>query len=192
MRHVILPIAESQHLSIVPQLVEGAVPVKPVGGINAWITFFTGGSFLALLGLLIRQVGPWRKQVTDENQVLVRNLQDTIHTITIRLDKVERQLAVERRLHFIEVRRLEARNSAQRSLDRHKFGNREACLDALLRILELSPEKAQAAAKMAREQIQRQREGEQLESAEIHKAEIMAVEMAERELADQDKLDDAN
>lgn len=154
-----------------------------------WTSFFTGGSFLALLALLIRQVGPWRKQASDEQQLLVSNLQATIDSLTKRLDKVEGQLNTERKLHFIQNARMEARHAAQRSLDRHKFVNADANLDALLRILEVSPEKAPQAAKQAREARAKQRENEQLEAAEIHKAELLAVEMAERELADQEEFD---
>lgn len=159
------------------------LPSVPVTTGFTWTSAFTGGSFLALVGLLIRQVGPWRKQATDEQQHFMSAL-------TVRLDKVEKQLATERKLHFIEVRRLEARTAAQRSLDRHKFNNSEACLDALLRILELSPEKAPEAARRAREQRSEQRLAENMESVAIHKAEMIAVEMAERELAEQEETVD--
>jgi hypothetical protein len=156
------------------------VPVNVQGGIVTWTTFFTGGSFLALLGLLIRQIGPWRKQTTEATDRLIEQL-------TKRLDKVEKQLAVERKLHFIQTARIEARHAAQRSLDRHKFVNADANLDALLRILEVSPEKAQEAARQALEARARQRQDEQLEAAEIHKAEMLAVEMAEQQLRDQEQ-----
>lgn len=144
-----------------------------------WTAAGAWGTFLALLGLIIRQVGPWRKQTTDAQDAFVAKLAE-------RLDKVERQLENERRLHYIEIRRLEARSAAQRALDRHKFNNREACLDSLLRILELSPENAQEAAKRARQQIERQRESEQMESTAIHAAEMQAVANAERELEEQE------
>lgn len=161
------------------------VPVTVTSTGFTWTSFFTGGSMMALFGLLIKQVGPWRKQTIDEQNQLIDRLSH-------RLDNVEKQLATERKVHFIEIRRLEARNAAQRSLDRHKFNNSEACLDSLLRILEMSPEKAPEAARRAREDRLEHRRAEQLEAAEIHKAEMLAVEMAERELADQDKLETAH
>jgi hypothetical protein len=165
------------------------VPVQISSSAFTWTSFFTGGSMVALLGLLIRQIGPWRKQASDEQQLLVANLQSTIKTVTSRLDKVEAMLHTERKMHFIQTARLEARHAAQRALDRHKFVNADANLDALLRILEVSPEKAPEAARQAREARMEQRKGEQLEAAEIHKAELLAVEMAERELSDQEERD---
>lgn len=152
-----------------------------------WTSVFTGGSFIALIGLLIKQLGPWRKQASDEQQLLIKNLQDSYGSVVTRLDKVEKQLALERKMHFIQTARLEARHAAQRALDRHKFVNADSNLDALLRILEVSPDKAPEAARQAREARAAQRHNEQLEAAEIHKAELLAVEMAERELADQEE-----
>lgn len=163
-----------------------SAPFPGMTGPFTWTSFFTGGSFLALLALLIRQLGPWRKQASDEQQQLVENLQTTITTLTGRLDRVENMLQTERKLHFIQTARLEARHAAQRALDRHKFVNADSNLDALLRILEVSPDKAPEAARQAREARARQRSDEQLEAAEIHKAELLAVEMAERELADEE------
>lgn len=155
-------------------MVDASIPVST--GFT-WTAAGAWATFLAILSVIIRQVGPWRKQTSEASDRL-------IHQLSVRLDKVEKQLATERRLHFIEIRRLEARGAMQRSLDRHKFGNREMCLDSLLRILELSPDKAPEAAKLARQQIAEQRKGEQLESATIHNAEIAAVALAERELAE--------
>lgn len=169
----------------------GPIPIPVVSEGFSWTAGGAWATFLALLTLIIRQVGPWRKQASDEQQLLVGNLQDTIKVVTDRLDKVEKQLSTERRLHYIELRRLEARYAAQRALDQHKFNNREQCLDALLRILELSPEKAREAAKRARQQITEQRRSEQLEADEIHKAEIAAVAVAEKELEEQEKYDDS-
>jgi hypothetical protein len=166
-----------------------SLPAEIVSSSFTWTSFFTGGSFLALMALLIRQVGPWRKQASDETQQLITNLQNTVKTVTTRLDKVEKQLHLERKLHFIQTARLEARHAAQRALDRHKFVNADANLDALLRILEVSPEKAPEAARQAREARALQRDTERLEAAEIHKAEILAVEMAEQELREQDERD---
>lgn len=165
-----------------------AVPVT-VQGVT-WTTFFTGGSFLALLGLLIRQVGPWRKQTTEASDKLIAQLTEQLANAVKRIDKVEKQLATERKMNFIQTARLEARHAAQRALDRHKFNNADGNLDALLRILEVSPEKAPEAARQAREARAQQRSDEALEAAQIHRAEMLAVEMAERELAEREGEDE--
>jgi DNA-binding FrmR family transcriptional regulator len=162
-------------------------PVVITGSTFTWTSFFTGGTFLALLGLLIRQIGPWRKQTTDATDKLIGQLTARLETVEGQLGAVQKQLATERRLHFIATARLEARHAAQRALDRHKFNNADANLDALLRILEVSPEKASEAAGQARRAREEQRKNEQMEAAEIHKAEILAVEIAEKELDEQDK-----
>lgn len=152
-------------------------PVAVDAGFS-WTAAGAWGTFLALLGIIIRQVGPWRKQTTDASDKLIDQL-------ARRLDLVEKQLATERRMNFIQTARLEARHAAQRALDRHKLTNRDQCLMGLLRILELSPERAKEAAKAFQEQLVRDRQDERLEAAEIHKAEMRAVEIAEQELDQQ-------
>lgn len=137
-------------------------------------TLFSGGGFMLLLTLLIRQIGPWRKQVTDETTKLIEGLGK-------RVESLEKQLAIKDRMHFIEIRRIEARNAAQRSLDRHKFNNSEHNLEALLRVLELSPEKAAEAARQALEARAQMKSTEKQEAALIHAAEIRAVEAAAKE-----------
>jgi len=142
-------------------------------------TLFSGGTLLGLIYYFLAKVGPWRKQTTDATDALIKQLTDNTLKLTERLDKLETTLAQERRAHYIEVRRIESRYQAQQSLDRHKFNNADATLDSLLRILELSPEKASEAARQAREARMKQRETEALEAAVIHKAEIQGVAEAE-------------
>lgn len=143
-------------------------------------TVLSGSTLLGIFYLIVRYVGPWRKQTTDATDALIKQLSD-------RLAKVEAGREADRRMHYIQMARIEARHAAQRSLDRHKFNNADANLDALLRILEVSPEKAPEAARQAREARERQRQDEQLEAAEIHKAELVAVALAEKELDDADE-----
>jgi len=147
-------------------------------------TVFSGAGLLAILTLLIRQIGPWRKQTTEATDKLIDRLAK-------RVDKLEDQLQTERRMNFIETRRIEARHNAQMSLYRHKFTNADTNLDSLLRILELSPERAQDAARQAREARASQRHDEAVEAAEIHKAEVLAIAEAEKELARQDAANKA-
>lgn len=156
---------------LVPDIIPPSLQQSPF----TWTSAFSGGTLLALIYMIIRQVGPWRKQTTDASDKLITQLSK-------RLDKVESQLATERRMNYIATRRLEARHAAQRALDRHKFVNADSNLDALLRILEVSPEKASEAARQAREARSRQRTNEQTEAALIHTAEINAVAAAEEEL----------
>lgn len=78
---------------------------------------------ISLFGLIIRQIGPWRKQA-DEVASALRN--DLLRRVT----KLERTLDRER-----------GRHNAERALDRHRLNNMTACFDAMLLLLEMSPER---------------------------------------------------
>ena len=146
---------------------------------GAWMTVLTlvGG----IITLIIKQIGPWRKQNTDAADKM-------INTLTERVKTLENWLELDHRLHFIQTARIEARHAAQRSLDRHKFNNSEQCLEALLIRLEAGQSVSEVV-KLVREMRVRQRESEREEEAVIHAAEMAAVEQAEnaleRELAEE-------
>lgn len=160
----------------------------PVNTGFTWTSFFTGGtfilSFFGLITLIIKQIGPWNKQRTDATDKLIEQL-------TNRLDKVETGRENDRKLHAVQIAKLEARYTAQRALDRHKHANAEAAFDALLLLLKSAdnlPAKLLAAIDDVRTKRIRDRDSEKQEAAIIHAAEISAAERAEREFeAEQDK-----
>ena len=112
-----------------------------------------------------------------------------IETLTDRVKTLENRLELDRRLHFVQIARIEARHAAQRSLDRHKFNNSEACLEALLIRLEAG-QSVHESVKLVREMRAHQKDNERAEGAVIHAAEMAAVEQAEhaleRELAEEE------
>jgi hypothetical protein len=138
-----------------------------------------------ILGLLLRQLGPWRKQTTDASDKLIAQLTEQLREAVKRIERVERGREADRRLHYIQERKSEARHNAQRSLDRHKFRNSEGSFDALLLLFEQVdnlPERIIKAIAKVREKRIADRESENQEAAIIHAAEIKAIAIAEREL----------
>jgi hypothetical protein len=127
----------------------------------------------------------WIKLRPKMRELQLTAQEQFIETLAARLDKVEVGREADRRMHYIQVARLEARHAAQRSLDRHKFNNSEACLDALLIRLEAGQPVAEAV-RLVQDMRIRQRESERTEAATIHAAEIEAVARAEKELEDAD------
>lgn len=126
-----------------------------------WSAAGAWGSFLVLCGIIIRQVGPWRKQSIEAAQ---RLRDDLLH----RVEKLEKTLDRER-----------ARHNAERALDRHRLNNVTACFDALMMLLETNPERASEAVAKIKEMRARQLESEALEKGAIHAA--MIADTAERD-----------
>lgn len=128
----------------------------PEGDFN-WTAAGAWASFFALVGLIVRQIGPWRKISIDSEQSWRTEL-------TRRIDKLERRLERER-----------ARHNAERAIDRHRLNNVTACFDAMMLLLKTSPEKATEIVVQIEEMRARQREEEALEKARIHAAMIAAT-----------------
>lgn len=120
---------------------------------------------LSLLGLLIKQIGPWRKQVTEEEAVFRADLRAENGALKDRIGKIERIL-----------RRKEIRHNAERSLDRHKLGNLQACFDATILLLEMNPDRAGDVVAKIKEMRAAQMVAEAQEAAIIRAAEITAGE----------------
>lgn len=112
---------------------------------------------LSLFGLLIRQIGPWRRQITEVEEHLRSDL-------LRRVGRLERTLERER-----------ARHNAERSLDRHRLNNITQCFDALLLLIKANPENASEAVALIEELRAKQVAAETEEKAIIRAAEIAAV-----------------
>lgn len=125
---------------------------------------------LSLFGLLIRNIGPWRKQVTEE---------ETEFRATLRAENVE----LRGRLERVEkaFRRKDARHVAERSLDQHRIRNLTACFDAAMMLLELNPDRGPEVATAIKDMRARQMIAEAQESAIIRAAEIADDEREEAE-----------
>jgi len=133
-----------------------AIPVETGFTWTSFFTGITGAGMLGVLTLIIRQIGPWRKQ-RDEAEEKLRE------ALSKRVSKLEKQLE-----------RQQARHEAERSLDRHKINNLTQCLDAVLMILDAAPEKTAEVVGKVKEMRETQIAAEAIEKAAIHAAEIVA------------------
>jgi hypothetical protein len=157
---------------------------------------------MALVGLVVRMIGPWRKQITDSEEKIRKELHDQIDALRAQMaaaDALYRdQLATERERYDTELRafnlerddmgdrlarmekafdRQQIRHNAERALDRHRLNNINACFDALLLLLKANPDKAQEAVVMIEEMRAKQILAEAEEKAIIRAAEIQADEV---------------
>lgn len=123
---------------------------------------------LSLFGLLIRQIGPWRTIIIQEEAQFRANLIATNEALTRRIVKVEKILQRERAIR-----------NAERMLDRHKVTNLTACLDSAIRMLEMNPDRAPEVVEKIKEMRATQMIAEAQEAAIIHAAEITADETSE-------------
>jgi 7,8-dihydro-6-hydroxymethylpterin-pyrophosphokinase len=113
---------------------------------------------LSFIGLLIRQIGPWKRQVSEAEEHLRNDL-------LRRVEKLERTLDRER-----------TRHNAERALDRHRLNNVTQCFDALLLLIKANPDKAGEVVVMIEEMRAKQLIAEAEEKAIIRAAEIAADE----------------
>ena len=134
-----------------------AIPVIQQG--FGWTAAGAWGSFLVLIGIIIRQIGPWRKQSIDAAQTFRDEL---LH----RIEKLEADLEASRNREAAA----RARHEAERALDRHRLNNVTQCFDAMILLLESSPERASEIVVRIKEMRAEQIKAEALEKAAIHAA----------------------
>lgn len=142
------------------------------GGVSS--NLGTAGIWLAaltLLGIFVRQLVPWRK-AAFESEASFRN------DLVRRVGKLERMLERER-----------ARHTAERALDRHRLNNVTACFDALLLLIETSPDRATEIVGRIKKMRADQQVAEAKEKAIIRAAEMEAdkeLQLEEAEAARED------
>lgn len=143
-----------------------------------------------LLGVLLRQVGPWRKQLSEAEESFRAELNTQIAALKEDILKERLEHATEMRAFNLErdhlndrvakmekqYTRQQLRHNAERALDRHRLNNINACFDALLLLLKAAPEKSQESVTMIEEMRAKQLIAEAEEKAIIRAAEIEANE----------------
>lgn len=87
------------------------------GPIALWI------AALSLLGLLFKQIGPWKKQLSDVESQLRE-------AMARRIDKLEMRLERQEEHHRVET-----------TIGNHALRNITACFDAMLLLLEMNPDR---------------------------------------------------
>lgn len=98
------------------------IPEFPAHVSAAWTASWA--AFFVTLGILIRQMVPWRKARLEAD----KQLRDDLIS---RVQRLEHQLD-----------RQQTRHNAERALDRTTLSNVTQCFDAMLLLIELAPEKA--------------------------------------------------
>lgn len=125
-------------------------------------------AILTLLGVIARQIVPWKRSTLDAEAVFRADL---INRVT----RLEKTLDRERSRHNAEI-----------SLDRHRLNNVTQCFDALLLLIEMAPDKAMESVQrikaMRSEQLKREAE----EKAIIRAAEIAADNREDKESGEED------
>lgn len=157
---------------------------------QAWSAAGWGVALVTFMGLLIRQIGPWRKQISDAEEGIRKELHEQIGAFKQEIQKERLEHATEMRAFNLErdemgdrlaamekqLARQQIRHNAERALDRHRLNNITACFDGLLMLLKANPDKSAEAVKMIEEMRARQVLAEAEEKAIIRAAEIKADE----------------
>jgi ABC-type multidrug transport system fused ATPase/permease subunit len=143
-----------------------------------------------LLGVIIRQIGPWRRQISEAEEGIRKELHEQIDAFKEEIRKERLEHATEMRAFNLErdemgdrlakmekmLSRQQIRHNAERALDRHRLNNITACFDSLLMLLKANPEKSSQAVKMIEDMRAKQILAEAEEKAIIRAAEIRAEE----------------
>lgn len=134
-----------------------------------------------LIGVIVRQIGPWRKQITETEERLRTELQLALSTerelhavervsMIKRISKLESLLGQERLLH-----------EAERRIDRHKLNNLIQCFDMIVLLIETSPDKAPEIIVKVKELRATQMVAEAEEKSQLLKAQMIAEGLLEEE-----------
>ena len=120
-----------------------------------WTT--TAGVWIAaltLIGIAVRQLVPWKKQEHDSEAQFRDALIRRVENLEL---KIERQ---------------EARHRAEQGLSNHKLRNMTACFDAMLLMLEMTPERGPEIVTKIKKMRADQMKAEAEETAIIRAADI--------------------
>jgi hypothetical protein len=162
---------------------------------EVWSSAGWAVGLVALVTMLLRQVGPWRKQISDSEHTLRTELHFQIDQLKEDMHRERLEHATEMRAFNLErdemgdrlfrmekmLSRQEIRHNAERALDRHRLNNINACFDALLLLLKANPDKSAEAVKMIEEMRAKQLLAEAEEKAIITAAELRAGETEDTE-----------
>ena len=160
---------------------------------EVWSSAGWGVALVALVTMLLRQIGPWRKQISESEHNIRTELHEQIREFKDDMQRERLEHATEMRafnrerdemgdrLYMMEKKfaRQQIRHNAERALDRHRLNNINTCFDALLLLLKANPDKSTEAVKLVEEMRATQLLAEAEEKAIIRAAEIAADETEE-------------
>jgi hypothetical protein len=111
-------------------------------------------AIIGVIGVFIRQIGPWKKQASDAEARLREALIQRVERLEQRLD------------------RQQIRHDAEKRLLTHKLRNMTANFDAMLMMLEMNPDRGPEIVSAIKDQRARQMVAEAQESAVIYADEL--------------------
>lgn len=132
-----------------------ADPVQVTTGFT-WTAAGAWASFLALLGLLVRQWVPLKRLKKEADEKFRDDLAERVSSLEAKLDEKEKS------------------HAAELAIMRHRLNNVTQCLDALLLLIEAAPEKASEAAEKIKRMRGEQMVAEAAEKGAVHAAKITA------------------
>lgn len=155
---------------------------------QGWGWAVIGGALVGLISLIIRSIGPWRKQISDAENNIRTELHDQITALKDEIQNERMIHATEMRAFNLErdemgdrlakmekmLSRQQIRHNAERAIYRHKFKNIAAAFDAMLLLLEMNPDRAPEIVEKIKEMRAKQLLAEAEEEAIIRAAEIKA------------------
>lgn len=135
------------------------MPVLNLSGIT-WAGVWV--AIIGVIGLVVRQVVPWRKQESDAEARLRDSLIERVQRLEDRLD------------------RQQVRHDAEKRLLIHKLRNMTANFDSMLMMLEMNPDRGPEIVSKIKQQRAAQMVAEAKESAVIYAAELGLEDQGEK------------
>jgi hypothetical protein len=128
-----------------------------IGGFTwtAWLLIPLNALGIGGIAIAWLRTRPKMKEIEQSTEERLRT------DLLTRVEKLERKIDEK-----------EAQHTAEMAIMRHRVNNSEQCLDALLLLIEQSPDKVKDAVAMIKEMRARQRESETQEKAAFHAAKI--------------------
>lgn len=123
-----------------------------------WTSAGVWGAFLALLGIIARQVGPWRKQSMDAEQTFRDGLLK-------RVEVLEAKIESER-----------ARHEAQMAIYRHRLNNVSQAFDAMMMMLKANPDRVAETIQLVEQMRADHLRAEALEKAALNASLIAGID----------------
>jgi hypothetical protein len=149
-------------------------------------------AIITVVGVLLRLVGPWRKQISEAEERLRKELMDQLakerddHHADLERERLARAaearaFAMDRdqmgdRIAALELilKKRDKMREAERAIERHRFANLDGCFTAFLMLVKANPDKVAEAIEMVETMRANQLIAEAEEKAIFRAAQITA------------------
>lgn len=128
-----------------------------------WTSYVGVAALFTFLGITVKQIVPWKKADADGEAHFRADLIRRVENLEHALERAQAQ-----------KQRMEVRHRAELALSNHQFRNITACFDAMLLMLEMSPDRGHEIVVKIKEMRANQLVAEASEKAIIRAAEIEA------------------